>query len=42
VPHPVLDTELETEGAVTLVDFMPIRTTQCGLVRLVMAARPRR
>ena len=38
----VLDTEFETpEGAVTLVDFMPIRTTQCGLVRLVIGRRGR-
>ena len=38
----VLDTEFETpEGAVTLVDFMPIRTAQCSLVRLVIGRRGR-
>jgi GH15 family glucan-1,4-alpha-glucosidase len=38
----VLDTEFETpEGAVTLVDFMPIRTAQCDLVRLVIGRRGR-
>ncbi|HKC43731.1 MAG TPA: glycoside hydrolase family 15 protein [Burkholderiales bacterium] len=38
----VLDTEFETaEGAVTLVDFMPIHTTQRGLIRLVIGRRGR-
>src|SRR6266850_1083863 len=38
----VLETEFETaEGAVTLVDFMPIRTAQCDLARLVIGRRGR-
>src|SRR3979490_18797 len=38
----VLETECETaEGAVTVVDFMPIRTAQCDLARLVIGRRGR-
>jgi len=38
----ILETELETaEGAVTLIDFMPIRTEQCEVVRLVVGRRGR-
>ena len=38
----ILETDFETaEGAVTLVDFMPIRTTQCDLVRIVIGRRGR-
>ena len=36
----VLETEFETpDGAVALVDFMPIRTAQCDLIRLVIGKR---
>ncbi|HYM28837.1 MAG TPA: glycoside hydrolase family 15 protein, partial [Steroidobacteraceae bacterium] len=38
----VLETDFETpEGAVTVVDFMPIRTRQCDLVRMVVGRRGR-
>ena len=38
----ILETEFETdEGAVTLVDFMPLRGTQCDLARLVVGRRGR-
>jgi GH15 family glucan-1,4-alpha-glucosidase len=38
----ILETEFETaEGAVSLVDFMPIRSAQCDLVRLVIGRRGR-
>jgi len=38
----ILETDFETaEGAVTLVDFMPIRTVQCDLVRMVVGRRGR-
>jgi GH15 family glucan-1,4-alpha-glucosidase len=38
----ILETEFETaEGAVSVVDFMPIRSTQCDLVRLVIGRRGR-
>jgi GH15 family glucan-1,4-alpha-glucosidase len=38
----ILETEFETaEGAVTLVDFMPIRSTQSDLVRIVTGKRGR-
>jgi GH15 family glucan-1,4-alpha-glucosidase len=33
----ILETDFETEGgAVTVIDFMPIRTSQCDLVRIVV------
>ena len=36
----ILETEFETpEGAVTVVDFMPARTMQCDLARLVVGRR---
>jgi GH15 family glucan-1,4-alpha-glucosidase len=38
----ILETEFETEtGAVTLIDFMPMRTEQCDLVRMVVGRRGR-
>jgi GH15 family glucan-1,4-alpha-glucosidase len=38
----ILETEFETDsGAVTVIDFMPIRTTQCDLVRMVVGRRGR-
>src|SRR5438105_14520184 len=38
----ILETEFETdEGAVTLLDFMPARTTACDLVRTVVGKRGR-
>ena len=38
----ILETEFETsEGAVTLVDFMPARTQHCNLVRMVLGRRGR-
>jgi GH15 family glucan-1,4-alpha-glucosidase len=38
----ILETEYETaEGAVTVIDFMPIRTRYCDLVRLVIGRRGR-
>src|SRR5207244_295674 len=38
----ILETEFETaEGAVTLVDFMPVRDKYCDLVRLVIGRRGR-
>jgi GH15 family glucan-1,4-alpha-glucosidase len=38
----ILETEFETtEGAVTLIDFMPIRTAQCDVVRMVVGRRGR-
>ena len=38
----ILETEFETEGgAVTVIDFMPVRTRQCDLVRLVVGRRGR-
>jgi GH15 family glucan-1,4-alpha-glucosidase len=38
----ILETEFETaEGAVTLTDFMPVRTTQSDLVRIVRGRRGR-
>src|SRR3954469_22934358 len=36
----ILETEFETaQGAVTLVDFMPIRTAQCDVARMVIGRR---
>ena len=38
----ILETEIETgEGAVTLVDFMPVRTSHSDLVRMVVGRRGR-
>jgi GH15 family glucan-1,4-alpha-glucosidase len=38
----ILETEFETaEGAVTLVDFMPVRSAQADLVRMVVGRRGR-
>ena len=38
----ILETEFETsEGAVTVVDFMPSRTEHCNLVRMVLGRRGR-
>jgi GH15 family glucan-1,4-alpha-glucosidase len=38
----ILETDFETsEGAVTLVDFMPIRAEHCHLVRMVLGRRGR-
>ena len=38
----ILETEFETaEGAVTLIDFMPVRTSQSDLVRIVVGRRGR-
>jgi GH15 family glucan-1,4-alpha-glucosidase len=38
----VLETEFETDtGAVTVIDFMPVRTSQCDLVRIVAGRRGR-
>jgi len=38
----ILETEFETaEGAVTLVDFMPVRSSQSDLVRMVIGRRGR-
>ncbi len=38
----ILETEFETvEGAVTLVDFMPVQDRQCDLVRMVIGRRGR-
>jgi GH15 family glucan-1,4-alpha-glucosidase len=38
----VLETQFETsEGAVSVVDFMPIRSKQCDMVRLVIGRRGR-
>jgi GH15 family glucan-1,4-alpha-glucosidase len=38
----ILETEFETDGgAVTVIDFMPVRTTQCDLVRMVVGKRGR-
>ena len=38
----ILETEFETDtGAVTLIDFMPPRTSQCDLVRIVVGRRGR-
>jgi GH15 family glucan-1,4-alpha-glucosidase len=38
----ILETEFETaDGAATLVDFMPVRTSQCDLVRIVVGRRGR-
>jgi GH15 family glucan-1,4-alpha-glucosidase len=38
----VLETEFETDtGAVTVIDFMPVRTTHCDLVRMVVGRRGR-
>jgi GH15 family glucan-1,4-alpha-glucosidase len=38
----ILETDFETaQGAVTLVDFMPMRTVQCDLVRMVIGRRGR-
>ena len=38
----VLETDFETDtGAVTVIDFMPIRTKQCDLVRMVVGRRGR-
>jgi GH15 family glucan-1,4-alpha-glucosidase len=42
-PHTlILETEFETaEGAVTLIDFMPVRSAQSDLVRIVVGRRGR-
>jgi len=38
----ILETDFETpEGAVTVVDFMPVRTNQCDLARIVVGRRGR-
>jgi GH15 family glucan-1,4-alpha-glucosidase len=38
----VLETQFETDsGAVSLIDFMPARTTQCDLARIVVGRRGR-
>src|SRR5437588_1586126 len=38
----ILETDFETsEGAATLVDFMPARTEHCNLVRMVLGRRGR-